>query len=220
MRMSTKILLLLTLLQNYETQEVNNFLIKITDHPVLMKINGIKNFNLTIPEECKELGFCEHIPNYPYDYVSEIITLLSKANIKLHADVDPREHITQYDVEEINNSEYEDLCSSQLEIIHPQVVRDNNKWYLILNSKTNPQNYVIEKCRGNPSRPERCSGKAYFTPPFYGKCVQKYIERKMFALKPPFYDYLVSIYFPIPSCCSCEVKREYPLADVKTRPNV
>lgn len=54
--------------------------IYFTDQPVLMKIAGLKNFTLTIPEECKELGFCEHIPNYPQDYVSEIITLVSVNN--------------------------------------------------------------------------------------------------------------------------------------------
>lgn len=59
--------------------------------------------------------------------------------------------------------------------------------------------------RSNVNNTSNCS-KAIVLLNYYGKCVQKYIQRKMIALNEDM-NKVIFILVDVPSCCSCNLIR-------------
>ncbi|CAK1545978.1 unnamed protein product [Leptosia nina] len=166
--------------------------------PDLTSRSGIDLFS-QIPDECKTLGICEDIPNYPTDIVSSVIQEIERDNItKFNKDVlEPPQIAERIGPEE----ETIELCSSTEKIFVPKVAQDINKdWFLIVNDKQKPrQTFRVEICRGGENG--ACSSIAYFQKGYEGRCVQKYVLRNMIALNDK--NEVIERPFQVPSCCSC-----------------
>ncbi|CAH4035624.1 unnamed protein product [Pieris brassicae] len=155
-----------------------------------------------IPEDCKTLGICEDIPNYPADIVSSAIHQIEHENkFKFNKDVlEPPQLAERIGPEE----ESIDLCSSMERIFIPKVAQDVNKdWFLIVNDKQKPrQTFRVEICRGGENA--SCSSIVFFQKGYKGSCVQKYVLRNMIALNDK--NEIIERPFQVPSCCSCVAK--------------
>nr|XP_032513188.1 protein spaetzle 5-like [Danaus plexippus plexippus] len=102
--------------------------------------------------------------------------------------------------------ESEQLCNSKQKVFIPQAARSkSNAWHLILSSPSYPQTFIGEVCRSNVNNTSNCS-KAIVLLNYYGKCVQKYIQRKMIALNEDM-NKVIFILVDVPSCCSCNLIR-------------
>ncbi|XP_022118145.1 protein spaetzle isoform X2 [Pieris rapae] len=155
-----------------------------------------------ISDDCKSLGICEDIPNYPADIVSSAIQQIEHENkLKFNKDVlEPPQLAERIGPEE----ESIDLCSSMERIFVPKVAQDINKdWFLIVNDKQKPrQTFRVEICRGGENA--TCSSIAFFQKGYKGSCVQKYVLRNMIALNDK--NEIIERPFQVPSCCSCVAK--------------
>ncbi|XP_038223031.1 protein spaetzle-like isoform X1 [Zerene cesonia] len=157
------------------------------------------DFALQIPEECRRLGICEDIPNYPEDIVYNVIQQIERDNkTKFNRDVlEPPQIAERIGPEE----ETIDLCVSSERIFVPKVAQDVNKdWYIIVNDKQKPrQTFRVEICKGGESA--SCSSIAFFQKGYEAKCIQKYVLRNMIALDDQ--NEVIERPFQVPSCCSC-----------------
>ncbi|CAK1545974.1 unnamed protein product [Leptosia nina] len=169
--------------------------------PENMEARGMK---LNIPEECETLGICENVPDYPEDLASTLLEQLQNKNILLNNDpmkLGLRSRFAS-DVEEIP------LCPSFQKAIYPKAARNRyDEWQFIINTNQtdNGQKFAAEICSaGSHATPEisSCSAIAHFSRKHEGKCIQKYILRKMFALDPTT-NTVVEDFFQVPSCCTC-----------------
>nr|XP_026492852.1 protein spaetzle-like isoform X2 [Vanessa tameamea] len=157
--------------------------------------------NLVIPDECKKIGICEDIPNYPEDLVKNLAQELEKNNIsKFNKDVLDIPQIAERIGPEEENIE---LCNSVQKLYAPRAAQDANKeWFVIMNDKVKPQQtFRVEICQ---TRDSPCSAVAYFQNGYEARCVQKYMLRQMVALNEQ--NEVVQRPFQVPSCCSCVVK--------------
>ncbi|XP_050343769.1 protein spaetzle isoform X3 [Nymphalis io] len=157
--------------------------------------------NLVIPDECKKIGICEDIPNYPEELVKNLAQEIEKRNIsKFNKDVLDIPQIAERIGPE---EEIIELCNSVERLYAPRAAQDANKeWFLIMNDKQKPQQtFRVEICQ---TRDSPCSSVAYFQNGYEARCVQKYMLRQMFAINDQ--KEVVERPFQVPSCCSCVVK--------------
>ncbi|XP_046963345.1 protein spaetzle-like isoform X3 [Vanessa cardui] len=157
--------------------------------------------NLVIPDECKTIGICEDIPNYPEELVKSLAQELERNNIsKFNKDVLDIPQIAERIGPEEENIE---LCNSVQKLYAPRAAQDANKeWFVIMNDKAKPQQtFRVEICQ---TRDSPCSAVAYFQNGYEARCVQKYMLRQMVALNEQ--NEVVQRPFQVPSCCSCVVK--------------
>ncbi|CAH2105297.1 unnamed protein product [Euphydryas editha] len=157
--------------------------------------------DLIIPEECKKIGICEDVPNYPEELVADLIQKVRRANLlKFNKD--------ELDIPQIAErigpeEETIELCNSVERIYAPRAAQDTNKeWHLIANDKKTPQQtFRVEVCQNKDAA---CSSVAYFQHGYEARCVQKYMLRMMVAVNEK--NELIERPFQVPSCCSCIVK--------------
>ncbi|CAH0729190.1 unnamed protein product, partial [Brenthis ino] len=151
-----------------------------------------------IPDECKKLGICDDIPNYPEELVSNLIKrALQENGTKFNRDVLEVPQLTERIGPEEENIE---LCASSERLYAPRAAQDmNNEWHVILNDKQQPQQtFRVEICQQKDSP---CSSIAYFQNGYQSMCIQKYMLRRMVALNEQ--KEAVERPFQVPSCCSC-----------------
>ncbi|XP_032512937.1 protein spaetzle-like isoform X2 [Danaus plexippus] len=166
--------------------------------PDIVKRNAMK---LVIPEDCRKIGICDDVPNYPDELVSQLISQLKRANrTTFNMDVLEIPTIAQRISPE---DETMPLCDSYEKTFSPQAALDSNKkWHYILNVKDNPiQKFRVEICR---SPDLACSSVAYFQNGYEARCVQKYVYRNMVGVNEN--KEIVEGPFQVPSCCSCLVR--------------
>ncbi|XP_047526219.1 protein spaetzle isoform X2 [Pieris napi] len=180
---------------------LNRFVKPFINRRDLTSRSGIDIFS-QIPDDCKTLGICEDIPNYPADIISSAIQQIESENkYRFNKDVlEPPQLAERIGPEE----ETIDLCSSMERIFVPKVAQDINKdWFLIVNDKQKPrQTFRVEICRGGENA--TCSSIAFFQKGYRGSCVQKYVLRNMIALNDK--NEIIERPFQVPSCCSCVAK--------------
>ncbi|XP_061377694.1 uncharacterized protein LOC116767118 [Danaus plexippus] len=164
--------------------------------------NTNNDFKLVIPEFCKDFNICEHIPDYPQEFVNSLLHKLLDNFLDLNKDMKQSEIPIRDDL----ILESEQLCNSKQKVFIPQAARSkSNAWHLILSSTSYPQTFIGEVCRSNVNNTSNCS-KAIVLLNYYGKCVQKYIQRKMIALNEDM-NKVINILVDVPSCCSCNLIR-------------
>ncbi|XP_050664121.1 protein spaetzle [Leptidea sinapis] len=157
---------------------------------------------LQIPDECKRVGICEDLPDYPVDVVTEVLHRLDRENkTKFNHDVLEAPQIA----ERISpGDEAIELCPSSEKLFVPKVAQDVNKdWFIIVNEEKRPrQTFRVEICRGGEN--SACSPIAYFQKGYQASCIQKYVLRTMVALNEK--NQVIERPFQVPSCCSCVAK--------------
>ncbi|XP_013139008.1 PREDICTED: protein spaetzle [Papilio polytes] len=161
------------------------------------QITGSLSFKPSIPKECEEIGICDDVPEYPQQYVTQLIDQINKVN-QTHFNMDIIQLDERFGPEEDNT----ELCQSKTMLFSPLAARSVNgkKWYYIVNKRNEEavQTFRVDVCN---KQNVMCDNVASFALGNEGYCKQKYILRKMVAL-----DYTGSTYedyFIIPSCCSC-----------------
>ncbi|CAH2241834.1 protein spaetzle-like isoform X2 [Pararge aegeria] len=155
-----------------------------------------------IPEECKEVGICEDIPNYPEYLVKTLIHDLMRQNrTRFNKDMLDVPQIAQRIGPE---DDYVELCETEERIYAPRAAQDTNmEWHVIVNDKKQPQQtFRVEICKAKESP---CSAIAYFQNGYKAKCVQKYMLRNMLAVTEQ--KVVVEKPFQVPSCCSCVARQ-------------
>ncbi|XP_045446758.1 protein spaetzle-like [Melitaea cinxia] len=163
--------------------------------------SGNGNDDLIIPEECKRIGICEDIPNYPEDLVADLVQEVKYRNsLKFNKDVLDIPQIAERIGPEEETIE---LCNSVERIYAPRAAQDTNKeWHVIVNDKKTPQQtFRVEVCQNKDAS---CSSIAFFQNRYEARCVQKFMLRMMVAVNRE--NELVERPFQVPSCCSCVVK--------------
>ncbi|XP_045535001.1 protein spaetzle [Papilio machaon] len=161
------------------------------------EIPGSQSFKPNIPKECEDIGICDDVPEYPQQYVTQLIDQINKIN-QTNFNTDIIELTERFGPEEENF----EMCKSKEMLYSPLAARSVNgkKWYYIVNKKNEEaiQTFRVEVCTKQNGN---CNSVASFALGNQGYCKQKYILRKMVAL-----DYqgrTFEDYFVIPSCCSC-----------------
>nr|XP_026492750.1 uncharacterized protein LOC113398306 [Vanessa tameamea] len=140
-----------------------------------------------IGSDCEYYEICNKVENYPVELVTSIFEELQTKNF------------TKFTAEnlEVENVDYEKLCSFKDEVYYPQAAKDlRGKWHFILNGHSQPfQGFVVERCKKNcPAGPFRTD--------YTLKCVQMHVYRRMVYLDIEKRSLAVNK-FKIPSCCSC-----------------
>ncbi|XP_034829744.1 uncharacterized protein [Maniola hyperantus] len=151
-----------------------------------------------IPDECKEIGICEDIPNYPEELVDNLIHELMRQNrTRFNKDMLEVPQIAQRIGPEDDNIE---LCDTVEKLYAPRAAQDSNmEWHVIVNDKKKPQQtFRVEICKAKESA---CSSIAYFQNGYKARCVQKFMLRNMLAINDQ--QTVVEKAFQVPSCCSC-----------------
>ncbi|XP_064071499.1 protein spaetzle-like [Vanessa tameamea] len=156
--------------------------------------------NLEIPDDCKGIGICEDIPNYPEDIVKSLIEDLEKSNMSvfnkdtLYVPTGSRR---------VGSGDDMELCKSKEQIYAPRAARaTDGQWLFIVNDKNRPrQTFRLEICQTDSSP---CSSAAYIQSSYQARCVQKYIIREMIGLDRE--NKIVKQDIQVPSCCSCVMK--------------
>ncbi|XP_037296612.1 uncharacterized protein LOC115440684 isoform X3 [Manduca sexta] len=156
-----------------------------------------------VPEECKKIGICDSIPNYPEEHVANIISRLGDKGKVLQIDeldVSDTPDIAQRLGPQEDNME---LCSFREKIFYPKAAPDKDgNWFFVVNSKENPvQGYKVEIC---DRQQLPCAEFASFQQGYEARCIQKYVRRTMLALDPK--GQMTDMPLKVPSCCSCVAK--------------
>ncbi|CAH4035626.1 unnamed protein product [Pieris brassicae] len=156
----------------------------------LYRVNFKKKLQLKIPEVCAKLKFCEDIPDFPDDQISQLIDLLVADNIHFNRDL-PDE----------GEDKHIHLCRSESTIYQPKAVKVNDDWHIVLNAK----NKIVQSFKGGRCLDElngSCSELVTFKRNYYGQCVQNYMGRPVIMLSTS-YEEVISVPLLLPSCCSC-----------------
>ncbi|XP_041970804.1 uncharacterized protein LOC121727185 isoform X1 [Aricia agestis] len=165
---------------------------------LLRSLEKLKYYKIIIPEECKTKKFCENIPNYPEETMTEIIERLAAYFVV-------NKHSARLAVHE--NSTGASLCHSQKWFHVPLAIADEaGKWVLVVNSKVNPvQTYEGESCRNDQK--SLCKSLK-FQPRYHGQCTEMYVRRKVLVINEEM-NLLVEKSQPLPCCCMCGEVREH-----------
>ncbi|XP_047528911.1 protein spaetzle-like isoform X2 [Vanessa atalanta] len=156
--------------------------------------------NLEIPDDCKGIGICEDIPNYPEDIVKSLIEDLEKSNISVFNKDALNVPTVSRRLESGDDTE---LCRSVEKIYAPRAARaTDGQWFYILNERERPrQTFRLEICHTDNSP---CSSAIYIQSSYEARCVQKYIIRQMIGLDSE--KKILKLNIQVPSCCSCVMK--------------
>ncbi|XP_026321993.1 protein spaetzle isoform X2 [Hyposmocoma kahamanoa] len=161
-----------------------------------------------IPDDCKDIGICESIPNYPQAIVDTILSELGKnKQLLYHLDQLDEPQISQRIGPGYTDSIDLELCNSREAIITPQAAKDvKGDWYVILNQKDKPiQGYRVEICKYEG---RSCANNiATFNTGYSAYCKQKYVQRTMTALDVNKQAIIYDLPFRVPSCCSCVARQ-------------
>ncbi|CAG4916706.1 unnamed protein product [Colias eurytheme] len=165
--------------------------------------------------ECRTLGICTEVPDYPEDIANELIkelrhnqTIFSNDITLSTLSIESRFSFTPLEVE---------LCDSMEKLYVPKAAKSKSGlWFYILNTKQEPvQRFRVEICRPNDKKSMmrgntengRCSLLALFSNDSEGICVQKYILREMIALSRSKREAFVE-HFYMPCCCECVERKK------------
>ncbi|XP_038223139.1 uncharacterized protein LOC119840538 [Zerene cesonia] len=159
----------------------------------------------TLSPECRALGICTEVPDYPDAIASKLIKELKNNKTVFSNDIPfstSRQGFTTMDT---------DLCDSKQTLYVPKAAKNkDNQWYYILNTqKEIVQRFLVEICRQNNKRSmmlgnkddSRCSSLASFSKNTEGICVQKHILREMIGISKSGEIFIE--HFNIPCCCEC-----------------
>ncbi|XP_069691562.1 protein spaetzle-like isoform X2 [Periplaneta americana] len=146
-------------------------------------------------------SFCDNVADYPIAKIKEI---LEKEKGK-HGDIFGVESQVPKEMPNTIMSRMGEtesyLCPSRSQIIFPKVGenKDGNKQYIV-NNEDDKQGIRVEICEHSGE----CSLSSSFPSGYKTKCVQKYVYKRMLALKEDGSSTAVDE-FKFPSCCSCSV---------------
>ncbi|CAI6368618.1 unnamed protein product [Macrosiphum euphorbiae] len=141
--------------------------------------------------------FCINVDNYPKEDLSKIFRT-SKYNSTSYFETD-NEIQTR-----ILNSNLEEFCESEEQVIFPEAgITKYGEWrYIIQDLNIDNTNYRqgirVEKCKNAGAT---CKFDDIFPLGYATICVQKYIYKKLVAIKDSKEIYYES--FKLPSCCEC-----------------
>nr|BAH70732.1 ACYPI001858 [Acyrthosiphon pisum] len=159
--------------------------------------------------------FCVKVDNYPRKDLSDLFRT-SKYMSPSYFGTDT---VTNEIQTRISNSNLETFCESKEDVIFPEAgVTKNNEWRYIIQDPNNDdpsfrQGIRVEKCI---DAGKNCKFNNLLPLGYTSICVQKYIYKKMVAIKDSKEVYYES--FKIPSCCECMYSIS-PDADLLTRFN-
>ncbi|XP_053595060.1 protein spaetzle [Microplitis demolitor] len=147
---------------------------------------------------CFNATFCEHVSNYPKDFVK--VTLRNRNDLRHLAFVDDYQS-TEID-QRIDASDDDTLCQTHETVVFPKTAENKKKeWLFVVNEDDFPQGVRIEKCMTENSSCKLIEG---FADGYATTCKQKYIYRQLAAIKPD--GAIGSDLFRFPSSCCCHVK--------------
>ncbi|KAL6436723.1 hypothetical protein ACFW04_004866 [Cataglyphis niger] len=160
--------------------------------------NGAGTYIISPAAKCddKQQTFCEHVPNYPEEFVNQAIANNSSLLHYAYEDIltiEPRTDINE-----------EPLCVSVERVVRPKTGQNlNNKWRYILQSNESNfyQSVRIETCKEENAKCRMIDG---FAEGYITTCKQKYIYRELSALSDN--GEIVRDYFSFPASCCCHVQ--------------
>lgn len=144
----------------------------------------------------KRQTFCEHVPNYPEEFVNQ--ALANNSSLLHYAYEDILTIAPRTDISE------EPLCLSMERVIRPKTGQNvKNEWRYILQSNQSNffQSVRIETCEEENTKCRMIDG---FAEGYITICKQKYIYRELSALSDN--GEIVRDYFRFPASCCCHVQ--------------
>ncbi|XP_050435265.1 protein spaetzle-like isoform X2 [Adelges cooleyi] len=177
----------IVVLPNSTKKAVHTIPVKKPDQPIIVKCS-------------KNDGYCEHADNYPRRDLQQILRTSKFIPSGLFGE-DPTEFIK---VPQSTISRPQPMCASLEQIIYPEAAVDKNlEWRYIFQGPNNDTNKYrqgirVETCINSG---EPCKFCEHLPSGYTTICVQKYIYRKLAAIKDSKEMYYDS--FRMPSCCAC-----------------
>lgn len=135
------------------------------------------------PPQCENQTFCDHVVDYPLNYVESLIGIDSEQGYdeRLYTEPEPDELFSRFrgDGQSIE-AEVMSLCHARQQLIWPKTgVMSDNSWVFIVNSDRLKQGVSVETCIDSGSRCEY----AQFPRKMRSGCHQKYGYRKMLTFR-------------------------------------
>ncbi|KAL4711714.1 hypothetical protein ACJJTC_003481 [Scirpophaga incertulas] len=160
--------------------------------------NVLPSFIPVIPPECTGQTLCEEIPNYPSEYVNQLIANTTDKQRFRNIDID----IPEISQRRGPGEDSKDLCTSRDMSITPKAGRSpDGSWMTIINTKPAVQRFNVKVCN-NPRG--SCSSLMTVPETYNATCRQHTTYRSMWALNES--GQAVIKPFLLPSCCICQLK--------------